>query len=328
MTPEHNKDRHYTNSWMDGRVNMSTTTSTPTTPQTAIPIITSEEVYTSQPVYTIDQVDENPIQYRVEERRRTIYVTSNAPPDPHTVTELFKLAEISEGEVDDSEDMNARRRTKSLEEREFRSLDHVLSGQEDKAESPKRLHRRSGHGHRKQLSSSSRHSYTRNTPPNTPTSHDIRPRTMIQQPPILFYHKHEPHYGFTNFSPHEVIYNGKRYPTSEHLFQSFKFEHKPNLAEHIRTCSDHPSVVFSEARRFQPEVRSDWMNVNIRKMDEALYHKFTQHRSLYDELLSTGDAELIENSDKDAFWGCGADGKGRNELGKALVRLRTLLRDQ
>jgi len=40
--------------------------------------------------------------------------------------------------------------------------------------------------------------------------------------PILFYHKHEPHYGFTNFSNHAVKYDGKVYPTSEHLFQSFK----------------------------------------------------------------------------------------------------------
>ena len=39
---------------------------------------------------------------------------------------------------------------------------------------------------------------------------------------ILFYHKHEPHYGFTNFSNHAVKYENKVYPTSEHLFQSLK----------------------------------------------------------------------------------------------------------
>ena len=44
------------------------------------------------------------------------------------------------------------------------------------------------------------------------------------QPPerILFYHAHDPYYGFTNFSPDPVEYRGKRYPTSEHLFQSLK----------------------------------------------------------------------------------------------------------
>ena len=29
-------------------------------------------------------------------------------------------------------------------------------------------------------------------------------------------------------------------------------------------------------------------------MDEALFHKFTQHSELLTELLGTGDAELIE----------------------------------
>jgi len=144
---------------------------------------------------------------------------------------------------------------------------------------------------------------------------------------ILFYHKTDPHYGFTNFSAHPVIYDNKRYPTSEHLFQSFKFQpHRPNLAEHIRTCSERPSVAFSEARRFQPEVRSDWKDVNIQMMDLALWHKFTQHDSLKKELLATDDAELVEDSDKDSFWGVGADRRGRNELGKALERLRTKLR--
>lgn len=42
------------------------------------------------------------------------------------------------------------------------------------------------------------------------------------RPKILFYDKDEPYYGFTNFSPHPVTYRGKSYPTSEHLFQSFK----------------------------------------------------------------------------------------------------------
>lgn len=79
-------------------------------------------------------------------------------------------------------------------------------------------------------------------------------------------------------------------------------------------------------------------------MDETLWHKFTQHADLKEELLSTGDAELVEvcdissycsesrlmvpqDSDKDAFWGVGSDRRGRNELGKALERLRTRLRE-
>ncbi|KAH8832444.1 hypothetical protein DL96DRAFT_1667124 [Flagelloscypha sp. PMI_526] len=166
------------------------------------------------------------------------------------------------------------------------------------------------------------------TSPTTPSSaSSARSLPLALRPKILFYDKDKPHYGFTNFSSHPVTYRNKVYPTSEHLFQSFKFlDHRPRLAEHIRTYSPRPSVAFSEARRFAPEVRKDWMNVNIQKMDDVLWHKFTQHPSLRTELLSTGNAELVEDSDKDAFWGIGADGQGRNELGKALERLREKLR--
>jgi len=72
-------------------------------------------------------------------------------------------------------------------------------------------------------------------------------------------------------------------------------------------------VAFSEARRFQPEVRQDWKHYNIKavrlfdpdskllkaddarlQMEVAIWHKFSQHRDLKEELLATGDAELIE----------------------------------
>jgi len=59
------------------------------------------------------------------------------------------------------------------------------------------------------------------TAPNTPVTHSWHSSSPAR-PKILFYHHYDPHYGFTNFSPHPVVYNGKTYPTSEHLFQSFK----------------------------------------------------------------------------------------------------------
>ncbi|KIJ65304.1 hypothetical protein HYDPIDRAFT_167522 [Hydnomerulius pinastri MD-312] len=173
----------------------------------------------------------------------------------------------------------------------------------------------------------------RPSPP--PRPHSASPEGSSKQQTqkrILFYHAHDPYYGFTNFSSDPVEYQGKRYPTSEHLFQSLKFlDHRPELAEHIRTCSTRPQVVFDETHRFNPEVRPDWLKVRIEmnfKMDMVLWHKFTQNKHLNEELLSTGDAELVEDSAKDAFWGVGPDGKGENQLGKALQRLRTKLRDE
>lgn len=62
-------------------------------------------------------------------------------------------------------------------------------------------------------------------------------------------------------------------------------------------------------------------------MDLVLYQKFMQHPDLQRLLLDTGLAELsYDSQDSDEFWGVGPTGRGRNELGKALVRLRAKLR--
>jgi hypothetical protein len=39
---------------------------------------------------------------------------------------------------------------------------------------------------------------------------------------ILFYDKDDPYFEFTNFARYPVVWQGKRYPTSEHLFQAMK----------------------------------------------------------------------------------------------------------
>jgi len=283
-----------------------------------ITIVTSPPATTKPLPGCTSPTTNGPVQYRIEERSRTLYVTSDvSPPQWEHLEQIFSLAEEAEttSQIDTrlSTSFNA----------EARAIISEDAGHTTSPESRSRFVR----------SGSSRSRRSEFVPsPNSgthPSDFPRRgsPRTLVR-PRILFYHKHDPHYGFTNFSDHPVSYKDKKYPTSEHLFQSFKFQdHRPNLAEHIRTCSERPSVAFSEARRFQPEVRRDWKQVNISKMDETLLHKFTQHDDLKAELLATGDAELVEDSDKDAFWGVGPDGRGRNELGKALERLRAKLRE-
>lgn len=143
---------------------------------------------------------------------------------------------------------------------------------------------------------------------------------------IYFYDKDKPYYSFTNFSPHHVEYDGKVYPTSEHLFQALKFlRHEPSIAEHIRNAKT-PRRALSEAQRLEAHIRKDWYQKNVEKMEIVVRHKFEQHAGLRRELLSTGDAILVEDAGaNDAFWGNGSDGTGRNELGKVLMRLRAEL---
>ncbi|KAG1743472.1 hypothetical protein EDB19DRAFT_1633326, partial [Suillus lakei] len=145
---------------------------------------------------------------------------------------------------------------------------------------------------------------------------------------IFFYDKHKPFYEFTNFSYHEIKYEGKVYPTSEHLFQSFKFiGDNKHLAEQIRLCGSNPMAAFNEARHLKKYVRADWLDKNVKEMEKAIRYKFEQHNTLKILLLTTGNAHMVEDSPTDYFWGIGATRTGRNELGKALVRLREEFRE-
>jgi hypothetical protein len=45
-------------------------------------------------------------------------------------------------------------------------------------------------------------------------------------------------------------------------------KHQPHLAEHIRLHCSSPDDALLEARRFQSVMRSDWMDVNIKKLSQ------------------------------------------------------------
>ncbi|KAH9932389.1 uncharacterized protein B0H18DRAFT_987921 [Fomitopsis serialis] len=132
---------------------------------------------------------------------------------------------------------------------------------------------------------------------------------------------------FTNFAPWDIRWrDGNTYPTAEHLFQAHKFMiTRPDLADRIRGLPS-PRAALEEAGRLRRLQRTDWFDVNISVMDAILEAKFTQHPELREMLLGTGESSLIEDSPVDSFWGWGRDGQGRNELGKALMRLRVKLR--
>lgn len=155
--------------------------------------------------------------YRVEERSRTIYVSSDVDPsqwDTHSLNTMFTLTEASESGLEGANEPI--RRTRSYVD------SHIIITEDvpDRVEEPR--------------VTSPRVSVYRSRRPGvkgvgtlSPPLPDIPRRsspvkTSPIRPRILFYHKHDPHYGFTNFSSHPVIYNGRKYPTSEHLFQSFK----------------------------------------------------------------------------------------------------------
>ena len=142
--------------------------------------------------------------------------------------------------------------------------------------------------------------------------------------PILFYRVNEPYGEFSNFSPHPIKLKGKVWPTSEHYFQAQKFagtEHE----EAIRLAKS-PMVAAHMGRSRSRPLRADWESAKDDTMREALLAKFTQHPDLASLLLETGEAELVEHTANDHYWGDGGGGRGKNRLGQLLMELRLELR--
>ncbi len=141
---------------------------------------------------------------------------------------------------------------------------------------------------------------------------------------ILFYSVADPFGEFSNFAAFPLRLDGKSWPTSEHYFQSQKFE-DASYREAIRKASS-PMLAARLGRDRKHKLRKDWESAKDGVMRKAVRAKFEQHPALAELLASTGEAELVEHTENDAYWGDGGDGKGRNMLGRILMEVREILR--
>lgn len=138
---------------------------------------------------------------------------------------------------------------------------------------------------------------------------------------IKFYKSVEPYGYLNNFRKAPMFIYNAWYKNVEAAYQSrktFSLEEQESirLASNPRTARDLGQVV---------SIRSDWDQVKYQIMAECILAKFVQHKDLRERLLSTGNEQLIEDSETDFYWGCGADGTGQNNLGKILMITRSLI---
>ena len=141
---------------------------------------------------------------------------------------------------------------------------------------------------------------------------------------IYFYSTNDPYGCFSNFSAHGFTLKGQWWATSEHYFQAQKFvgtEH-----EAVIRNAKRPNDAARMGRERSRPLRRDWEQVKDDVMRDAVRAKFRAHADIRAILLGTGDEELVENAPSDYYWGCGADGSGKNMLGKILVQIRAELR--
>ncbi len=144
---------------------------------------------------------------------------------------------------------------------------------------------------------------------------------------IFFYKVSDPYGCFSNFSPHSVHLQGWTWPTSEHYYQAQKYEGTPHqdLCTQIRQAPT-PEAAAALGRRSSALLRSDWEKIKPHIMYEVVKAKFSSHADIQAILLATGEALIVEDSPTDAYWGCGANRKGKNQLGKILMQVRQELR--
>lgn len=171
---------------------------------------------------------------------------------------------------------------------------------------------------------------------------------------ILFYSPKDPYGCFSNFSRHPVTIYGYTADTSEHPFQAMKFfPHRPDLVQAVMKAST-PARAAEMGRDRSNPMRPDWdmsvpadehpcpglmmddsrglapvvERVKDKVMWEVVMAKFTQHTNLRATLLGTGEAPLIEDAIHDPYWGWGCSHTGVNRLGKILMGVRQVIREE
>lgn len=141
---------------------------------------------------------------------------------------------------------------------------------------------------------------------------------------VHFYGTNERYGCFSNFASFPIELKGKTWPTSEHYFQAQKFAGTDH-EEAIR-LERSPMIAARMGRDRKRPLRADWESMKDDLMREAVRAKFEQHPEILEVLLSTGEAEIVERTKNDSYWGDGGDGSGRNMLGRILMEVRAELR--
>lgn len=198
---------------------------------------------------------------------------------------------------------------------------------------------------------------------NTDKKHKTKKEPTKKEPKenhhdILFYEPKAPFYEFSNFYPCKFTLLDREWTCSEQYFQAMKF-YIPENSEHMEYVdmihhADSPMKIFSLGLQKKQggygakwvinkktktinlndviqqyrhlSIRDDWDSIKLDVMMDVLKAKFSQNKKLKELLMSTGNANIIEDSPRDSYWGIGKDKKGQNHLGKLLVKLREILK--
>jgi ribA/ribD-fused uncharacterized protein len=144
---------------------------------------------------------------------------------------------------------------------------------------------------------------------------------------------------FSQWAPSEFEIDGVKYVTAEQYMMAKKallFNDTDSYDKIMESKS--PRDQKAMGRRVKGFNKDKWEAVCRDYVYEANYAKFTQIPAFKEELLATGDREIVEASPKDTIWGIGmhethkdildkSKWRGTNWLGEAIMKVREKLRE-
>ncbi len=143
---------------------------------------------------------------------------------------------------------------------------------------------------------------------------------------INFYRARGPNGFLSNLYKKPVIFEDREFSCSEYAYQYGKIKDL-EVREWAMLCPK-PHILAGLAHSLLSwDIVKDWSKIRFDRMLKVLRAKFSDPE-LKERLLNTGDSILIENSKTDGIWGIGKSGKGKNMLGKLLMKVREELNNK
>lgn len=181
----------------------------------------------------------------------------------------------------------------------------------------------------------------------------MKAKGITGNPPVIgFYESNELGYVFSNTYNKKLTFNGETFNTSEHALQMAKFAplKKTNptayqqIKDHLSSLSGGSLQKAVKGYKYDPRdpslplprgfhtghyyTQSEWEARSGNTLKALLQARFQQHQEFRDllQMAKDSNAIIVENAGKhDAWYGAGADGKGKNLLGLGIMDLYTQL---
>ncbi len=135
------------------------------------------------------------------------------------------------------------------------------------------------------------------------------------------------HIFFIYFSPytaHAITIEGNTYPTVEHAYQCLRYDDPSIVAEITKASS--PMKAWEISSKYKHLQKPDFRANKREIMKMLLKAKADQHEEVMKALRDSGNKLIVKHIDTyppgDGYWDDGANGEGKNEMGKIWMELR------